>query len=124
MSDGAMGTPDEKHCEPAGRYSYATRYRPRRTPPMNAALTGSDRIWQRIPMARPHMGYRNSAPSALGRVDQPSLRLDFLACDTEEVGVASFCGFQKGALTMHVVDPTCHRSMMRDSAQEQHQKPE
>src|SRR5438105_2234557 len=37
---------------------------------------------------------------------QPSLRLDFLACDTEEVGAASFCSFQKGALAMHVVDPT------------------
>jgi len=38
---------------------------------MNAALRGSDRIWQRVPMARPHMGYRNSAPSALAAAPTP-----------------------------------------------------
>ena len=58
---------------------------------------------------------------ASGRVAEPSLCLDFLACDTEEVGAASFCGFQKGALTTHVIDPTRRRSVMQDSAQEQNQ---
>jgi len=66
MSDGAMGTQMKNIVSPQGGIPMPRGYRPHRTPPKNAALTGSDRIRQRIPMARPHMGYRNSAPSALG----------------------------------------------------------
>ncbi|PYY12119.1 MAG: hypothetical protein DMG61_17135 [Acidobacteria bacterium] len=58
-----------------------------------------------------------------GRVAQPSLLLDFLAYDTSEVGAASFYGFQKGALTMHVVDPICHRCMLPRLIQKPNQKP-
>ncbi|PYY17931.1 MAG: hypothetical protein DMG61_01510 [Acidobacteria bacterium] len=53
---------------------------------------------------------------------QPSLLLDFLGYDTSEVGAASSCGFQKGALTMHVVDPICHPSVLPRPIQKPNQK--
>ena len=39
------------------------------------------------------------------------------------MGAASFCGFQKGALAIHVVDPICDLSMIQTRSRKQKSKP-